>query len=479
LLQRATEFFPTVGEGALELSVHLLAMILVERSLGQEGLGIYSYLLSLFMIGGYLSAFGIPHYVERETAFHHDKRQRQGEILTNAFQAICWLGLLVAGFCFLSASYDTTHTQIQEKLAAYLIIGLTIPIRNLNKLKLAVLHGLGNHEQVAKLEAKKRIAFLLAIFLLLKVHTPPSYLALSFLLGELFLMVMAARKVALPRINTIWNDLGRLGATLRGGYNVLFTDEAFEIVLYIDLLILGFYVPAWDLGVYTEAFILARLVLLIPLSVRPIFRRKYCLLVVQRGHGQTSRMVYRATTIFFYLHSLLVLYILLYFPAVLHFFFWTHGEELLSFRIFTVLLPGLLYCASVTASEPIYEATGRVESLRKIVLIVFLTNTALNFYLVPFAGFFGAAAATTFSMLLYFFLFGWHLPEQYKMAKSSFLVAGGSVYLVYLLMERLDSSLAIAIWMLPIPLFLLMFLIGFFNFEPSLESIADVGKTQI
>ena len=287
----------TIGEGALELIINLLAMVLVERTYGQEGLGVYSYLLSLFIIGGYLSEFGVPCYVERETALHFNDRERQAEILTNAFQAIFLLGLLFAGFCFLSAAYDTAHTRVQEKIVAYIFIGLAIPLRNLNRLKLAALHGHGKHEEVAKLETKKRFIFLGAIFLLLITHVPPSYLMLSFLAAELSLMVMAAKKMALPPISTAWSGRNRFRATLKEGYRLLFTDEAFDIVLYIDLLILGFYVPSWDLGVYAEASILARFFLLVPMSIRPIFRRKYCMLVSKNDLLHTENHSHRTVLI--------------------------------------------------------------------------------------------------------------------------------------------------------------------------------------
>ena len=54
-----------------------------------------------------------------------------------------YTGLTVAGLCCLSAPYDTSHTAIQEKLAAYFIIGLTIPLRNANRLRLAALSATG------------------------------------------------------------------------------------------------------------------------------------------------------------------------------------------------------------------------------------------------------------------------------------------------------------------------------------------------
>ena len=273
--KRWREYSFTIGEGALELVVNLFAMILVERKYAQQGLGIYSYLLALFLIGGHVVEFGLCRYVERETALHQRARSKQIEILSNAHQAIFLLGLFFAVFCFLSAAYDAAHTRVQENLAAYLIVGLAVPLRNLTRLRLAVLHGHGQHEIVARFKTKKRFIFIGTIFLLSTIRVAPSFLVLAFLITEFSLLVLTARKSPLPPIRNTFRDLNRLRSTLREGYRLLFTEDFFDIILYVDLLILGFFVQAWDLGVYAEATVLARFFLLVPMSIRPIFRRKY------------------------------------------------------------------------------------------------------------------------------------------------------------------------------------------------------------
>ena len=70
-------YFLTVGEGAVELIINLVVMVLVERTYDQQGLGVYAYLLSLYFISGHLSEFGIPRYAEHGFAKHHDNRPTQ------------------------------------------------------------------------------------------------------------------------------------------------------------------------------------------------------------------------------------------------------------------------------------------------------------------------------------------------------------------------------------------------------------------
>ncbi len=463
---RLRELSLVVGEGTLGLAANLLAMILVERKYGQQALGVYAYLVSFFHLAAYLAEFGIPRYVERETALHSEQPARQAEIWEDAIRALFYTGLLVAGLCCLSAPYDTSHTQIQEKLAAYFIIGLTIPFRNANKLRLAALHGLGQHEQVAKLQGRKRLVFLASVFALLSFHTTPSYVIAAFLLAEFYLLLAARKKLKLPSHRTVWRGLDRLRATLREGYLLLFADEALEVVLYIDLLILGIYRPSWDLGVYAETTVLARLFLFIPLSVRPVFRQKYCALIAANAQQQAARLAHRLAAVLFFLHALLALFMLLYYPSTLGLVFRTRGEEMLSFRLFEVIVPGLLLCASAMAAEPLYEALEQVAAFRRLIMTVFVANLVLNLYLIPFAGYFGAAAATMISMTLYFLLFGTQLATLFRPAKRQYLAAGAGVYVVFVVMRTLQSELAIGVWLLPVLLGLVFYGTGFFHGEP-------------
>lgn len=317
-IRKIKTYILTVGEGAVELIVNLVVMIIVERTYDQQGLGVYAYLLSLYFIVGYLSEFGVPRYVEHGIATHHDNRAAQVKILTDAQRSVLGLSLVFAVLFFLTAGWDADLTRISEMAAAYLVIGATLPLRNLNRLKLAALHGLGRHEAVAKLRMFKRLIFLAVMFILLIIGILPSLLVIAFLVSEIALNLLAAIKYKLVKIKYSWKRLIPRRDTLSQGYRFIFTDEALDIVLYLDFFILGLFVSSWELGVYAEASILARLLLLIPVSIKPIFRRHYCLLAARQAFEQASNLFHRTTRVMFYIQSLLALYILLYFPDILN-----------------------------------------------------------------------------------------------------------------------------------------------------------------
>ena len=471
-IKKLRDYCLTVGEGTVELTINLVVMVLVERFYDQQGLGVYAYLLSLLFIISYISEFGIPRFIEHEIAKTNRSPDDQFEILFKARQTSLGLSLLVAALLFITAGYDAAHTRIGERAAAYLIIGAILPLRNLNALKLSVLQGNGQHDVVARLKTIQRLIFLGAIWLLLVVHVAPSYLFLAFLVAEAYLAIAAIVKLKLPGIWRTWTGFGATRSTLSQGYQYLFSDDALDIVLYVDFLILGFFVSSWDLGVYAEASILARFFLLVPISIKPIFRRRYTRMTAQGEYQRAAMAFHRTTKIMFYLQSLLALYLLLHFPEILHTFYHTRGEELVSFKIFTVLVPGLIYFAAVTSQEAIYEAGEQVAVLKKLAVIIAITNIVLNLYLVPFAGGFGAAAATLISMLAYFLIFDLYLDKDHKIKKIPYLLAGAGVYLIYRLMRMLSLGLLLDLCLSPVILFVLFYFMGFFHIEQDRQSPA-------
>ncbi len=464
-LKQIKKYFMMISEGALDLCVNLIVMIMVARAGGDSALGIFSYLLSIYIFSGFFSEFGISKHLEREIALTTNK-QVWYESLVKSFQTTFFLSLLCSVIIILSAVYDASLTRIEEKTAAYIIIGLTIPILNFNKLRTAILQGSGNHETAAKLKIQKRLIFLFSMFVLLMWKLSPSYLTLGFLFSEIGFMVIAVKKgVKLPQLKSVWNNISEFRHTIKKGYEFLFADEFLDLVLYLDFLILGIFVSSEKLGIYAEASVLARFFLVIPASIKPIFKKKYCELISQNKQQEAAIAVKKTTAILFFLHAVFALYILLYFPIIRQFLYHINGGQFLSFPVFAEIIPGLLYFSAITAQEPVYEAEKSVMLLQKMVLIVATVNLLLNLYFIPFAGYWGAAFSTMVSMLTYFFLFGRNLNRIYHVNKTSYICAGASVYLTYVLFQKMDITFIFSFWLIPVVLFLFFSIVNLFHFD--------------
>jgi len=464
LAAKANHVLTSVGEEGFELVVALLVMILVERVYGQQGLGIYAYLTACLYAARYLANFGVTRYVEIEAARLTDDTRRK-ERIGEAYQAVLFTALAGALILLVSSGFDTSHTRIHERLGAYIIIALALPMGNLNSLKLAAMQGLGQHARVARLRMLRHGLILAAMLFLTRAGVAPSYLLAAYLVADIVTAAGIRRHLKLPGFRTAFKQPRKAWETLRQGRTHLFTDNALDLLLNIDLFVLGLFVSAWDLGVYAEAAVLVRFFLIISLGVKPILRRQYALLAAQEQISALKAAFRRHNAYLFCLQAVLALVTLLYFPLVLDLFFELRGETSQSFKIFLVFVPGLIFYAVFSAQEPVYEALDRSDDLKRLTLITAGANLLLALYLVPAAGIYGAAAATMITMLIHFFLFGRPLNMGPELHKVTFMAAALALYLVYTLLDGVALGPSVNFWLGPMLLLLGFYGCGVFGVE--------------
>jgi len=470
-IKKVRNFSLLTGESAFDLGVNLIVLIMVERSLGESGLGAFAYLLSVFVFAGVASEAGICRYLESIIATS-TRRSVKAEAIEKALLAVSVTSLICMVIFLLTAFYHANLTRVEENWIAYFIIGLTLPLRNVNRIRIAILQGRGHFKTAAALKTWKRVYLLGAVFVLLYLGLLPSLVMSGYLVSELMLLKKSRKSVKLPGLRTILAKKSHIRSTLRQSRGFLLTDEPLEVVLYMDFLILGFFVYSSDLGLYAEASILARIFLLIPSSIKPVFRSQYGGLTPENRLRSAAVSARVATTLLFFINSVLALYILLYYAEIMQSLYLVQGKSMVPFYIFVEILPGLLFFSAVTSQEPVYEVDGKIEYLQKTLLIVVLLNLVLNCFFIPFAGLYGAAFATSGSMFAYFILFGKRLSPVFVLQKTRFIIAGTAVYLTYILFHSLDLSFAVAFFLVPIVLFMLLYSIDFFNIE------SGYGETQ-
>jgi O-antigen/teichoic acid export membrane protein len=454
---RGNQVLTSVGEEAFELIASLLIMVMVERAYGQQGLGIYAYLTACLFAVRYLANCGVDRHVEIETA-RLGADGRQNRQIFAGYRATLYTSAAGALILLLSAGFDTSRTQIHERLGAYIIMALVLGPANINRLKLAVLQGLGHHSRVAWLRFWRHSLTLAAIAVLIRAEVPPSYLLAAVGIAEIATGYVIRRYLKFPEMAAALKNPLRAWETLQRGQAHLFTDNALELLLNIDLFVLGIFVNAYELGVYAEAAILVRLLLIVSQGVKPILRRHYTRLA-DRGHAVLlKKAVGRTGGLLFSLQATMILVALLYFPAILDFFFEIRGEGAQSFRLFLVFVPGLVFYTVFSALEPVYEALNRARELKQLTLVTAGINLLLSFYLVPAAGVYGAAAATMTTMLVHFLLFGRRLDIGPDLRKTSLITAGLAFYLIYTLLDAAALSPAVTFWLGP-----MLLLLGFYG----------------
>lgn len=450
------------SNGALDLALTILVMVYIERHYGYYGLGIYSYILSLTVFARYFLDWGVSRNLEARLASGDAGKHDADELLASSERTLLVTGGMLLFFTLLAAPFGAMLSMVDESVAVYPLIGLAVILHNYNHLRLCALNGMGRNELYVKLMLRRRVAFVVAIYFLVLISVPPSFLVLAFVISDVAI-ILPLKRAGFPLYYASHVSMGRIVSILAEGGKGLFVDDALRFVLFADFLILGFFVSSVDLGVYSEATVLGRFFLLIPIALRPVIRRKLAMAASDPSPTALIEKVNVYARVSFFFHSAVAVLIVLHFREFVGLVFVEPRGFVLPVDVFDVLLPGLLCYSTLCVIEPIYGAVGRVEGLRSIVITVMVINIALNMYLIPYSGYYGAASATTITLFVYFLLFGRRLEQIFPDFSFPVIVAGASAYLVYRLFSVLDSGFVLNLFAVPVVLLIMFWLAGYFS----------------
>ncbi len=460
------EMYETVGQHFFDLMFNLLAMVVVARSFDLSGFGVFSYLVAVFHIASFLSEAGISDRF-RNRYVHETHKE---ESLRDATAALFCTGTVTVLFFLITAVYDTSHTQIDEHFIAYFLIGCAVVLRNGNRLRTILLHVTGEHRFASRLLVKKHAVYLAVIWGVSLLHLP-SLLAAAFLVSEMYHRLVLRNNVAMGRFFQT-SFFSRAFNTIRLSLSHMFSGEALNLIFHADIFILGIFLASSQLGIYAEAALLGRFFLLIPVGIRPVLHRHYATLAAKHDALGFSKSVHSIRAHMFYIHSLIALILTIFFDDIIHVMLGFYGSEMLSYKLFTIMLPGLLFYAAIIVNESALEASGNAPVLSRLSAVILCLNISLNLYLIPFAGATGAAWATVICLLVHFcVLCSTKITVFSRVPIFEFIAAGAVVYLLDRLVGLLDLSLFLFVVGVAPVLYLCFYLMRFFDFEECPEPV--------
>jgi O-antigen/teichoic acid export membrane protein len=466
----ATNYLLTVGEMAMDIAVSLLLLILVGRAYGPGGLGVYTFFLSVFVVVSFLAEFGVNKSVEKELA--------AGQLLDEtAFLARAKAATLAAGIigavcmALLGSWAAGAETVAKGMWPGFVLLIAAVPLNLYSGYLASVLHGRGDHADASRAGLAKRAVQVVLVFVLASIRLRPELLVIVFIFSEFAFILSAGKRAKVPSLFAVLDKLGHAITVFRQSIRYYFTQEGLRVLFFVDFFALGFFVSAAREGAYAEASVLARLFLLIPLGAAPLHRAKVYRAAQEDIHADSRRTAARLFTF----HGIGALIFLLYFPQILRALFHIQGDVPIFFRAFSMLLPGLLFFIPTVVMEPIFLRGGREDELNRIAAQAFLLNAFLNFYLVPYAGVFGAAMATTLSLVVYFVLFSRRLGKGVLPVLVYFL-AGAAVYCSYHVLKAVKLPAVLIIPGVAIVLPVLFWMGGIYGEQESGARSQETGE---
>ena len=247
----------------------LLINYIIQKYFNSDGLGVFSYIISIFLIVNSISTLGMNRAMVFFTSFYSDNIEKRNQLIINAFFLVtCWSFLLFLilnfGLYFLD-SFFTKDQQVYLK-----IVTLAVPFYSINNVGIAVLNGVRRMKFYSFIRSFRWIS-LVALLIYISISNPLKYTFYSFLISEslVFLIIFYSflRSKYLNgtvRLYSIFLILDYIKYVYPSQIIVSFNEN-------IDIIILENFISEGSLGVYSFSSKVAKALILVGVAIQTNF----------------------------------------------------------------------------------------------------------------------------------------------------------------------------------------------------------------
>ena len=395
----------------LGLFAGYLFIIGVTRIYGASVYGLVSLSFALFMIGGIFSRLGLDINLVRFYASSGNWEDKGVfyRVLIKAILASVLLGALLFGL----REYICLKLFGKPELLPY--IGWTaaaLPFWAITRLCGGVLRARKQSRWFAFLNNPGRFLFsFVALMILWAIwDSPLSAIKAHFYAIVVLAFMGLARTIPLLEGVTFRSNVSSWNF-LRESFPMMLSSTILVLLGWTDTFVLGIYEQSEEIGVYNVALKIAALTSFSLQAINSILAPKLAEAYELDAMDQFNRQVGFSTRLNFFVTLMVVTAILILHPWILGIFGkgFTGGSNIL-----IVLCIGQLVSSLSGSVGVIMQMTGRQKAYQNFVLLALALNILLNFTLTPAYGGFGAAVATTVSMLTWNVLGAWYLKSKWN-----------------------------------------------------------------
>ena len=378
--------------------------IFLAKVLGTGDLGLYFLGITIVRSLTILANLGLESGVVRYVAIYQGKNdlsRMKGTVIISA-AIIIVLSLVLMGLMLLAGDFIAVSIFHKPELGSVIkLLSLSIPFECLMRTFLASTRGLKLMQYTAYTEnlAWVGLRFLFAIFFLFGLGWGLQGVVLAYLASSIFAAGLAFYYVNkfIPLLDRKTKQLFEIKKLLRFSIPMLFTVLLHDLMAHIDVLMLGLFVSAAEIGIYSVAVRILILAQVIFMAFQPIFQPFVADLHAKKELDRLSELLKIVTRWSVTISFPVFIAFLLFSGFFLSFF----GKEFIKGSVCISIL-AIAYIFSSTSNLPssMIFMSGRSDITLKNNLAVLITNAVLNYLLIPQYGIVGAATASGISITL-------------------------------------------------------------------------------
>ena len=385
---------------AISSAVHFLLRVVLGRELGASGLGLYTLVFTIYMFGMQFAAFGIGAALTKYIAEHNENLKKVEEFVSSGV-----IGSFISGLTFGIVLYLSSDAiainffHCPEMVHLLKITAFCLPFIALQKTALGTLNGLRKMNYFAFLNIVQNVSVVtlsVILVILFKMNVTGAvfgFVLPTIVMGPLALVfIKGFFKVPSKLFNTVLRELSWFGVY------VVLTNSIGMILTQIDSLLIGYFMNEVEVGYYAVAVVLIQGITLLPSAVQRITNP-----AIASYHGKNEyeniRKLIKKTMVKTFLITIFLSTLLAIFGRFLISTLFTE-EFLPAYIPLLILVIGYSLYAPLISVGGVLSSIGKVNIVFRISALCALMNTILNILLIPKFGIFGAASATSLSLMI-------------------------------------------------------------------------------
>ncbi|RLC91538.1 MAG: hypothetical protein DRI39_10170 [Chloroflexi bacterium] len=391
-----------VGWVLLSSVAALLAGFLVRpllaRWLGADGLGLYSLAITILSMGLLLGNFGLSQSILKYVAEDRDNRDKAARIVLSGFSVSIVLGAACGVLVYVFRGPIADFFDMPEVADFLPILALAFPFYSLFTSTTGLFNGLRQMRTYAFLVMGQSVLRTVVVLVLAGIGAGVkgavggvvvSAAAIS-LLG-----LFASRHLIRTSLEGWAQNARRL---LSFGGRMFAADATNVIANRIDVVVIGYYMAADDIGYYSAAALVATFFPLLPGAIQRITFPAASQLWAQKDYQTLARMIDKSMKYSTCVIAPLGLVVGFFAKDILTTVFGA-GFDVAAAPLCVLLIARVLRGGTAVPIGNVIPAIGRPDLNFKIELIGAGLNVGLNILLIPRYGILGAAIATTISLV--------------------------------------------------------------------------------
>jgi O-antigen/teichoic acid export membrane protein len=381
---------------------HLLLRIVLGRELGPSGLGVYTLVFTIYMLGMQFACFGVSAALTKYVAEFSDDLAKTKEYISSGMIGSIATGSLMGVALFLLSSIISTNVfNIPEMTDLLKITAICFPFIAMHKAVIGALNGFRSMKTYAFLNIALNASILLisgfmVLYLNMGVFGAVSGFVLPTIILGLISVLFVRSYLMLPQISLLQNEI--LRDVLHFGFYVVLGNSIGFIYTHIDSLMIGYYLDEVEVGFYAVSAIFVQAITLIPSAIQrvtsPMIARSYA----KKEYESILKLLKSVALKVFLISLLLSLFLVIFGRTLIISIF--EDVFLPAYVPLIILLIGYTVYSMFMSIGTFYASIGKVQLSYKIALFSAVLSIVMNILFIPKYGIIGAAMATSVSLIV-------------------------------------------------------------------------------